>query len=122
MALVSNNQFGQIYEFGISDADAPTIPGMKVRKLELTYQPEVNEKADDGEGHAESVTTSKPDKRMIQATATGYISDINTYRSQIASFAFNGRFFIVGQVGEPREKGKYVEGSVQATSYAGITG
>ena len=119
--LVKNNQFGQTYEFGLNDTDAPTIPGMKVRMLDLTYEPEVNETAQDGEGAVESVTTSKPEKRSIKATATGYISDLTAYRTQTASFTFNGRFYIIGPVKEPRQKGKYVEGSVEAISYAGVT-
>jgi len=120
--LIKNNQFGQTYEFGLNDADAPVIPGLKVRTLDLTYEPEVNETAQDGEGAVESVTTTKPDKRSIKATATGYISNLSQYRTQTASFTFDGRFFIIGPVKEPRQKGKYVEGSVEAVSYFGVTG
>lgn len=121
MALVKNNQFGQVYEFGLQDADAPVVAGMKVRRIEIQYAAEVTEKANDGEGHVESVTTSKPDKRMASARCVGYIHDIGAYRTASATFTFAGRFYIIESVTEPRQAGKYVEGEVSAYSHAGVT-
>ncbi len=118
MALVQSNQFGAVYEFGISDAKAPVIGGMKVRRAEITYQPGVTEKAMEGEGHVESVTTSKPEKRDWVGKFSGYIFDLNAFQVATANFSWRGRFWIIDSSTEPRQSGKYVECDVNATSYA----
>jgi hypothetical protein len=122
MALVSSNQYGATYEFGINDTSAPVITGIKVRSAELKFQPEVNETATDGEGHADSRTVTKPDRREINGTFTGYCDPDWDPSTVPASFSFLNRFYVVGNIGKPRQKGKYTEVSVEAVSNYLITG
>lgn len=114
------NQHGQVYEFGITDAQAPVVPGMKVRRIELKSEPEVFAQAQEGEGHTDSVTVTKPDKFMKTATASGYITDLSQYENAAGAgtFNFRGRKYIIRSIAEPRNKGEYVEGSVEAVSFA----
>ncbi len=121
MALQDTQRFGAVYEFGIDDATAPSIPGFKVRKMENKFSAEVEEKVQNGEGAVESVVTTKPDRRMITTTLTGPIHDIDAYLNATSSFEFRGRFFIISGVSEPREKGKTVEGTVEAYSHYNVT-
>ncbi len=116
------NKHGNTYEFGIQDSDAPSIAGFAARSADVEYQPEVLETAQDGEGHTDAVAVSKPEKAMATVTVSGYINDINAYRGVVGgTFSFLSRFWIIGSVTEPRQKGKFVEGSVKATSWAGVT-
>jgi hypothetical protein len=120
MSLVSNNQHGATYEFGFQAADAPAIAGFVARTADLKYEPEVDAVATDGEGHADSVTTSKPSKRKITATFTGYITDQFDPVSLPEGFNFNARFYLIKNISEPRQKGQYVEVSIEALSLAGV--
>lgn len=122
MALIKNNQYGGVYEFGVAAADAPTINGYVVRQIEFTGQAEVNETATDGEGHIDSRTISKPDQFEKNMTLTGYISSLEDFDALGGTtFNFRGRFFIILTTGEPRQKGKYVEATLTAVSNAGVT-
>jgi hypothetical protein len=89
---------------------------MKVRRLELKYTPEVVAKSQNGEGMTDSVTITKPDRFVMTATASGVINDLATYQNSAASFTFRGRFFLITSKTEPRQKGEYVEASVEAES------
>jgi hypothetical protein len=120
MALVSSNQHGAQYEWGFQAADAPTLTGFVARAADLKYEPEVRSEATDGEGHVDSVTTSKPSKRKITATFTGYITDQFDPLTLAEGFTFEGRFFLIGPISEPRQKGQYVEVSIEATSNANV--
>ncbi len=120
MPLVSSNQHGAIYKFGVTSSDAPVIAGFTCREAELKYAPEVKEEAQDGEGHADSVTVSKPNKRMISGTFTGNVSDAWDPLSLNDSFTFNSRFYVIDDISEPRKKGKYWEVVISGTSKAGI--
>ena len=76
MALTSSTQYGVHYEWGFQDADAPAIDNKFVpRSADLSWEPEVNTQAVDGEGHADSVTRSKKNKQKITASFTGYVLD-----------------------------------------------
>ncbi len=120
-ALVNVLQHGAVYEFGITDADAPVINGMKVRRLELKFAPEVAAKSQNGEGLSDSLTIAKPDKFQIMATASGVINDLASFQNVAATFTFRDRFFVIMSKTEPRQKGEYVEASVEATSDPLIT-
>jgi hypothetical protein len=120
MALVSSNQHGAQYEWGFEAADAPAITGFVARAADLRYEPEVRSEATDGEGHVDSVTTSKPAKRKITATFSGYITDAFDPTTLSEGFNFEGRFYLISQISEPRQKGQYVEVSIEATSNAGV--
>lgn len=122
MALVNSNQYGQSYEFGFPDDAAPTISGFVARSAELRYEAEVFQNATEGEGHSDSIVTSKPDKRKITATFTGYIQAGFDPGGISDSFDFLGRFYIVRNVGVPRRKGEFAEVSLEAESYALVTG
>lgn len=116
------NKHGNTYEFGIQDSDAPSIAGFKARSVEIEYQPEVFETAQDGEGHVDAVAVSKSDKAMASVTLSGYIDDVNAYRAVSGgTFTLFSRFYIIQSITEPRQKGKFAEGSVKAVSYAGVT-
>lgn len=120
MALTKTNQHGASYEFGFDASDAPAITGFVARSAELKFAPEVNAKATDGEGAADSVTISKPDKRMITGTFTGYITDAWDPTTLADGFTFDGRFYLIQNITEPRTKGQYVEVSIEAESLAGV--
>lgn len=121
MALVSTNQFGASYKFGFESTDAPTITGFVARAAELRWEAETFAQAMDGEGHTEAIATSKPDKRKITATFSGYILTGFDASTISASFTFQGRFYIVRNVSDPRKKGEFVEASLEAESYANVT-
>lgn len=121
MSLQSVNQYGASYKWGFQDSDAPTISGLKLRTAELVYEPEVNSEATDGEGHADAVTISKPNKHTINATFTGYAETSIDPNTLAQSFTFEGRFYIRGRYTEPRRKGDYWEISFEARSRANIT-
>ena len=122
-SLVSSTQFGQVYEFGFQAADAPAISGFVARSAETKYGPEVFAEAKDGEGHTDSVTTSKPAKRQIDGTFTGYITDSFDPLLVPGWFMFLDRLFIIkpNGISNPRRKGEYVEVSIEATSFANVT-
>lgn len=125
MALVSSNQYGASYLFGFSSTDAPTITGFVARSAELRYEAETFAQAQDGEGLTESVVTTKPTMRKITATFGGYILSGFDGSSIGASFTFGAptsRFYIVRNVSVPKRKGEFSEVSLEAESYALITG
>jgi hypothetical protein len=121
MPLVNSNQFGQSYKFGFQDADAPTIVGFVPRAAELRWEAETFSAATDGEGLADSITTTKPDKRKITATFSGYIRAGFDASAISHSFTFQGRFYIVRNITDPRRKGEYNEASLECESYANVT-
>ncbi len=127
--MPNTENHGLSYDFGMFSANAPTITGFNARKAELRFEPEVYQEAQDGEGHAEAIALSKATNRMITGTFTGYI--LSTLGSGGAnapgrsnaiantfSFSVNGvsRFFIVKSISEPRNKGEYVEVSLEVVS------
>ena len=121
MPLTESNQYGATYEFGSpADADAPTIAGMKVRKVQLKFDPQVMETSPSPEGSVESVTVSKPEKRKWTGTFTGPVSNSATLATT-ADFTWNNRFWIVTSPGSNKDAGKYGEGSLEAVSYPGVT-
>jgi hypothetical protein len=122
MALLHSNQYGESWEFGFPDDAAPVITGFIARSAELRYEAEVFAQAQEGEGHTDSVVTSKGEVRKITGTFTGYIEagfDVDTIGD---SFTFIGRFFITRNVSVPRRKGEFTEVSLEAESYGLITG
>lgn len=120
--MANVNQFGANYRFGFQSADAPTISGFSARSAELKFEPEVNEKATDGEGTTEAMAVTKATHRKITGTFTGYISQ--TFSANAIGNSFNfvvnsvNRLFIVTGISEPRRKGVYVEVSIEAESHA----
>lgn len=122
MALVSSNQFGQSYKFGFASTDAPTITGFVARSAELSWEAETFSQATDGEGVTDAVVTTTPAKRKITATFTGYILSGFDASAISASFTFQGRFFIVQKIGDPRKKGEFNEVTLEAMSFANVTG
>lgn len=122
MALVNSNQYGASYLFGFVSSDAPTIAGFVARSAELRYEAETFSQAQDGEGVTEAIVTTKPDKRKITGTFGGYIQSSFNPDAISASFTFSGRFYIVRNISVPRRKGEFSEVSVEAESYALITG
>lgn len=127
MALTESNQYGATFLFGVTDADAPTIAGMKVRSVQIKFAAQVKETSPDGEGHVESITVSKPVKRMATATFTGKVTDAAAFAA-VPDFTWtntsvpNNTFWIITTPGCNREAGKYAEASIEAESYPGITG
>jgi len=127
MPLVNSNQYGQSYLFGFTSTDAPTITGFVARSAELRYEAETFAQAQDGEGVTESIVTTKPDKRKVTGTFGGYI--ITGFDPSGISAGFNfppsgpgSRFYIVRNVSQPKRKGEFNEVSLEAESYALITG
>ncbi len=122
MALTDTNQHGAAYEFGVEASDVPTISGFTARGFTPEYEPEVMATATNGEAHVEAVSISKPAKRMIGVTLVGYISSSFDEATLANTFTFRSRFFFIKKISEPRKKGEYVEVSIEATSFAGVTG
>lgn len=121
-SLVKSDRFGAIYQFGFMAADAPTgVAGISWRSAELQYEPEVFAQAMDGEGQTDAVTVTLKDKRKITGTFTGYLEADLDISAIAASFMFLGRFFVMKKIGTPRKKGEYVEASIEAESYFGVT-
>lgn len=123
MALTKSNQYGQSYEFGFPGSidEPPTITGFVARAAELRFEAEVFAEAKEGEGHSDSIVTSKPVNRKITATFTGYIITGFHPEDISDSFTFASRFFIVRNVGVPRRKGEFSEVTLEAESYALVT-
>lgn len=122
MPLTRSNQYGESWEFGFPEDAAPSITGFVARSAELRYEAEVFAQAQEGEGHTDSIVTSKGDFRKITGTFGGYIEagfDVDNIGD---SFTFLERFFIVRNVGVPRRKGEFVEVSLEAESYGLIEG
>lgn len=123
MPLESATQIGATYVWGFQAADAPNIgPGFVPRRAEIKYEPEVKDMALDGEGHVDSITVSKPDHRKWSTTFTGYITDEFDPNSFPVSFAWLDRTHVLGPITVPKDKGKYAEVTIEAESYAGVTG
>lgn len=121
MSLESSTQIGATYVWGFKAADAPNIgPGFVPRRAEITYEPEVRDQATDGEGHADSVTISKPEKRKWTTKFTGYITDEFDPESFPVSFEWLNRTHIIGPITVPKDKGKYAEVTIDAESLAGV--
>lgn len=121
MPLVNSNQFGASYLFGFASSDAPSITGFVARAAELRYEAETFAQAQDGEGLTEAIATTKPDKRKITATFSGYILSGFDPSTISASFTFLSRFYIVRNVSQPKRKGEFNECTLEAESYALVT-
>ena len=122
MPLTNVLQHGAQYAFGLSSSDAPTIAGFKATSAETKYEPEVFVQSQEGEGHTDGVTVSKPDKAMGTITVNGYITDLVAYKGVTGgTFNFDGRKWIIKGISLPRKKGELVEGTVEAVSFALIT-
>jgi hypothetical protein len=127
MAYQNVSQYGQSYLFGFPDDAAPTIAGFVARSAELRYEAEVFAQAQDGEGSTDSVVTTNADKRKITGTFGGYIFSTFDPGSFQGGFEFQTspgvtRYFIIRNVSVPRRKGEFAEISLEAESYALITG
>lgn len=122
MALQNSNQYGESWEFGFPDDEAPAIANFFARSAELRYEAEVFAQAQEGEGHTDSVVTSKPDKRKVTGTFTGYIRAGFSGEDIGDSFQFKDRFFIVRNIGIPHRKGEFAEVTLEVESYALIDG
>jgi hypothetical protein len=121
MALDSSNQYGQAYIFGVQDADSPTVEGAAIRSADIKFEPEVMAQAMDGENHTEAIVVSKPEKRKHTGTFTGYCTDTSAL-ANAADFSWNGRFWIITNGGDNRQKDQFAEVTIEAVSFANITG
>lgn len=124
MPLTKSNQYGESWEFGFPDDAAPVITGFIARSAELRYEAEVFAQAQEGEGHTDSIVTSKGENRKITGTFTGYIEagfDVDTIGDSF-HFPPGGRFYITRNISVPRRKGEFAEVSLEAESYGLITG
>jgi hypothetical protein len=109
------------FEFGIDDADAPTMAGYKFHTADLAYEGEVFAQAQDGEGHTVAVVASNPNKRNINGTFTGYIvGGADPAGANTATVEFMGFTFIVKSVKVGKKKGDFWEASVDATYFPGV--
>lgn len=121
MPNVETENHGAAYVFGFAAADAPNISNFTGRKAQSDVEPEVFATATDGEGHVEAVAVSLPAKRMINLSVTGYISSSFDAKTVANTFSFLTRFFIIKKISDPRNKGEYVEVTIDAVSYANVT-
>jgi hypothetical protein len=113
--------FGAVaYKFGFLDTDAPVITNFVARAADLSYEDEVFATATDGEGAVDCIVASKPEKRKIVASFTGYINDGFDVAVVEESFTFMEVLFIVKSIGVPRKKGEFVEVTIEAEAYAAI--
>lgn len=112
---------GQSYVFGFAASDAPSISNFTARRAQTDVEPEVFDTATNGEGHVEAVAVSLPANRMINLTLSGYINSSFNKLTVGNTFTFLTRFFIIKKISDPREKGKFIEISIDAVSYANVT-
>jgi hypothetical protein len=116
---------GAQYNFGFKAADAPTITGFTARAVStLDSEPEVFVTATNGEGHVEAIAISKVDKKKLTCSFTGYVTDAffsNGIPQVTSPFTFLGKKFFVKKVSAPRQKGAFVECSIDAEAYPLIT-
>jgi hypothetical protein len=117
MAFTETNQYGgKSYLFGLVDADAPAISGFSCRSAELKFDPEVFVQAASGEGSTISIAKTPPKQT---GTFTGYVTaDVTTIAE---SFSFLTLFFIVKSISAPRKKGEFVEVTIEAEHFPGVT-
>jgi hypothetical protein len=103
------------YKFGVGDSDAPDLGMALTYNVDLKFEPEVYQKAQDGEGHSIALARSSP---KCTGTFTGYVT--STEFSAPYSFTFLGFVFIVKSVSRPRPKGQFMEVVVEADGYTGL--
>lgn len=122
MATDIDTIHGAQYVFGFKDADAPTgLTGFTARKAGSDVEPEVFAEATNGEGAAEATAISLPASRMINLTLVGYISTAFNKLTVPNSFTFLSRFFLIKKISEPRNKGEFIEVTIEAVSKKNIT-
>jgi hypothetical protein len=124
MALVNSNQYGASYVFGVTSADAPAINGAAIRTADVKFEPEVMAQAMDGENHTEAVVVSKPEKRKMTASFTGYCTDASALAAA-ADFDWDpgsgSRFWIITNGGNNRTKDQFAEVTIEAVSFANVS-
>ena len=109
------------YAFGFQTSDAPTIDGFSARNADLVYEAEVYSEAMDGEGFVTAIARTEA---KVSASFGGYLTtnSINDTTSPLENyFTFLGDFFIIKGLTDPRKKGAFVEATVEAEHYAGVT-
>ena len=115
---------GQNYVFGFPAADQAsiTISNFTPRGISTSdREPEVFQTATNGEGFVEAVAIAKPANKMISVTLIGYISSAFNAGTVGNSFTLFGRFFLIKKISDPRQKGQFVEVSIDAVSYPLVT-
>lgn len=123
MALTYSNQYGQAYKFGFLAADAPTIdPNFIPRSAELRYEPEVFNQGYDRSGTTIALAVTAPAKRKITAAFTGYVFTTFDPTAMPVTFTWNGRTYVVRNVGNMRRKAEFNECVIDAESLFGISG
>ena len=76
-----------------------------------------------GEGHTDGVTVSKPEMCDGVLTLSGYVTSLSAFNGLPGTgFDFDGRYWIIKPVTKPRNAGQLLEGSIEAYSYALVTG
>lgn len=109
---------GAAFVFGFKAADAPTITGFTARAVSTNDQePEVFVTATNGEGHVEAIAISKSANKKMTCSFSGYISDSFSATSVAGYFTFLSRKFFIKKISQPRQKGAFVEVSIDAESY-----
>jgi len=117
MPLVNSNRYGQPYRFGINGG-VPTIgSNLAIRQVELRIAPEQMIEGYNTEGHCVALAVSRPDRRKVLGSFTGYVTDSFSNTDIPAAFNFNSRTFIVRDIGDVRRKGEYSEVTVEGESY-----
>lgn len=117
MALINTNRYGQPYRFGFQDGDGPTIGGITVRNAEIRQAPEMITDGANVEGHVVALAVTKPEKRKVLATFTGYVSDSFLPSDVPTMFNYSSRVFMVRDVTLPRRKGEFNEVTLEAESF-----
>jgi hypothetical protein len=117
---------GGSYLFGFAAANAPTITGFTARAVATSdSEPEVFVTAINGEGHVEAVAISKTANKKLTCSFTGYVTsaffDANGVPVATSPFTFFGRKFFIKKISAPRQKGAFIECSIDAESYPLIT-
>lgn len=117
---VHGQQF--IFGFTATEQASISITGFAPRGVSTSdLEPEIFVTATNGEGHVEAIALSKPANKKITVTLTGYI-DSSFNRNNVGnSFSLFSRFFLVTKVSDPRQKGEFVEVSIDAVSHPLVT-
>jgi len=119
MPLQSATQFGEEWVCGFQASDAPNIcTGFQPVENNVDYEPEKYSTSENGEGHVDSVTVTKKNKRKGTATFTGKITSDYNPLTVPESFPWNDRLWIVKKAPRPLKKGEYAEVAIEAESFA----
>lgn len=115
---------GQQFVFGLRAADTAgfSVTGFFPRGISSNdIEPEVFAKATNGEGSVEAIAITAQGKKKLTVAVMGYIDSSFSRLSVTNSFTLFGRFFLITKISDPRQKGDFIEVTIDAESHINVT-